>query len=474
MKKTVKFGTDGIRGNSENFPFTNKALIALGQSIAKWAISKYKKTNPKILIGHDTRVSCKKIKEQLEKGLLTLGLNIFDAQVLPTPAICKLTNYYKEFDLGIIISASHNPYYDNGIKLVDAKTGKLKPEDEKIIENNFKKQLKKIENLEEQTGPSHKVSPHAKSTKNKSANKIERMEIFNTLGQINLWPQANSEYIRIIISLFQKNFLRGKKIVLDCANGSTYKVAPTIFEKLGAQVITINNTPDGTNINKSCGALHTENLEQQILKNKADIGFAFDGDGDRVIAVNKNGQTIDGDQIIALLSEHPKAIKHKTVVGTVMTNLGLDSHLKGKNINLIRTKVGDKYVSAKLIENDLFLGGESSGHIIMTDYLNTGDGIFTALRVVQTAILTNSWTLKLFNKTPQVLINVSISQKKDLTIQPCSKIIENHKTLLKSGRIVVRYSGTENLLRIMTEGKEEKLTMDVAHSLAKNLKEALK
>ena len=157
-----------------------------------------------------------------------------------------------------------------------------------------------------------------------------------------------------------------------------------------------------------------------------------------------------------------------------MTNLGLDLHFKEKNINLIRTKVGDKYVSAKLIENNLFLGGESSGHIIMTDYLNTGDGIFTALRVVETAILTNNWTLKLFNKTPQILINVPVTQKKDLTIQPCSQIIENHKTLLKSGRIVVRYSGTENLLRVMTEGKEEKLTIDVANSLAKKLKEVLK
>ncbi len=445
MNKTVKFGTDGIRGHADNFPFTNKALIALGYSIAKWAISKYKKTNPKILIGHDTRTSCKRIKEQLEKGLLALGLNISDAQVLPTPAICKLANHYKDFNLGIIISASHNPYYDNGIKLVDAKTGKLKPEDEKIIEDNFTKQFENIDNLD-----------------------------IKKFGQINLWPQADAKYKKIVISQFQDNFLIGKKIVLDCANGSTYKVATPIFEKLGAQVITINNTPDGKNINKDCGALHTNNLEQQIVKNKADIGFAFDGDGDRVIAVNKNGQTIDGDQIIALLSKHPKAIKHKTVVGTVMTNLGLDLHLKEKNINLIRTKVGDKYVSAKLIENNLFLGGESSGHIIMTDYLNTGDGIFTALRVVETAILTNNWTLKLFNKTPQILINVPVTQKKDLTIQPCSQIIENHKTLLKSGRIVVRYSGTENLLRVMTEGKEEKLTIDVANSLAKKLKEALK
>ncbi len=444
MNKTVKFGTDGIRGNSADFPFTNKALIALGYSIAKWTIYKYKKTNPKILIGHDTRISCQRIKEQLEKGLLALGLNISDAQILPTPAICKLTNYYKDFDLGIIISASHNPYYDNGIKLVDAKTGKLKLEDETIIENNFEKYFKNIDNLE-----------------------------IKKIGKINQWPLANKEYEKIVVSQFQKNFLTGKKIVLDCANGSTYKIATKIFEKLGAQVITINNTPDGQNINKDCGALHTDNLKEQILKNKSDIGFAFDGDGDRVISVSKNGKTIDGDQIIAILSQHPKALKYKTIVGTVMTNLGLDLHLKEKNIKLTRTKVGDKYVSAQLIKNNLFLGGETSGHIIMTDYLNTGDGIFTALRILESTILNNNWDLKIFNKTPQVLINVPIAQKKDLTNKPYSEIIEKHKNLLKEGRIVVRYSGTENLLRVMTEGKTEKLTKDVANSLAKNLKLAL-
>ncbi|MFH1461843.1 MAG: phosphoglucosamine mutase [bacterium] len=383
MNKSVKFGTDGIRGHADYFPFENKALISLGLAIAKWGIEKYKKT-PTVLIGHDTRISCEKIKHQLEKGLLHFGLSILDVKVLPTPAICKLANHYNnKIDCGIIISASHNPYYDNGIKLVDAKTGKLKSEDEEKIENYFKEYFENIDKLKTQN-----------------------------IGNIKIWDESQEEYKKIITSMFDTNFLTNKKIILDCANGSTYKIAPEIFDALGAKVIAINNEPTGKNINKNCGTLHTQILEKEIIKNNADIGFAFDGDGDRVIAVNKFGQTIDGDQIIAILTKHPQAKDHKTIVGTIMTNLGLDIYLKEKKINLIRTNVGDKYVAAELIKNNLFLGGENSGHIIMMDYLSTGDGIFTALRVAEMAILENDWTLKSFNKTPQVLINVPIKQKK--------------------------------------------------------------
>ncbi|MBD3273429.1 phosphoglucosamine mutase [Candidatus Dependentiae bacterium] len=444
MNKTVKFGTDGIRGNSQKFPFTNEALMNLGYSIAEWSILKYKKNNPKVLIGHDTRISCKRIKEQLERSFTLKNLEIIDAKILPTPAICKLTNYYKDFDFGIIISASHNPYYDNGIKLVDAKTGKLKPEDEKIIENNFAKNLKSFKD-----------------------------QTINIKNKIKKWPEAKDKYIKIIEQMFKEKFLENKKVVLDCANGSTYMIAPKIFQRLGAEVITINNEPDGKNINKNCGALFTKNLEKEILKHKADIGFAFDGDGDRVIAVNYKGQRIDGDQILALLSNHSKVTKDRTIVGTVMSNLGLDLYLKQKNFNIIRTKVGDKYVAAELLDKKLFLGGETSGHIIMTDYLNTGDGIFTALRIIEMAILKNNWELSLFKKTPQIIINVPVTEKKDLTAPIYSNIIKKHQKLLKTGRIVVRYSGTENLLRIMTEGKEEKLTINIANSLAKNFKKVL-
>lgn len=444
MNKSVKFGTDGIRGHADNFPFENKALITLGLAIAKWSIEKYKKI-PTVLIGHDTRISCEKIKNQLETGLLHFGLNILDVKILPTPAICKLANHYNnKIDFGIIISASHNPYYDNGIKLVDAKTGKLQSEDEKIIENNFKEYFKNIDKFKAEN-----------------------------IGTIKFWNESQNEYKKIITSMFDANFLTNKKIILDCANGATYKIAPEIFNTLGATVIVINNKPTGKNINKNCGALHTQALEKEIIKNNADIGFAFDGDGDRVIAVNKFGQTIDGDQIIAILTKHPQSKNHKTVVGTIMSNLGLDIYLKEKEIKLIRTNVGDKYVAAELIKNNLFLGGENSGHIIMMDYLSTGDGIFTALRVTQMAIIENNWTLKSFINRPQILINVPIKQKKELTSLPYSQIIEKHQKLLIDGRIIVRYSGTENILRVMAEGKEKNNTKSIANSLAKNLKEAL-
>jgi phosphoglucosamine mutase len=442
VNKTVNFGTDGIRGHADRFPFTNESLKSLGYAIAKWSTNKYKKI-PQILIGHDTRESCNRIKENLILGLQNFDINVYDVNTMPTPAVCKLANNNSQFDFGIIISASHNPFYDNGIKLVDAKTGKLSKKNEETIEQFFNEQLN-----------------------NKNRYKTNKVNVTK-------WQEAKNEYIQILKTLFDVNFLKNKKIILDCANGSTYQIAPEVFTIFGAQVITINNKPNGKNINKDCGAVYTKNLEINVLKNKADIGFAFDGDGDRVIAVNKNGQTIDGDEIIALLTKHPKAKNYNTIVGTIMTNHGLDLYLQENNIKLIRTKVGDKYVSSELQKNNLFLGGESSGHIIMTDYLNTGDGIFTALRIAQTALITNNWELKSFKKTPQILINVPISHKNDLNNEPYKQIIENHKKLLKSGRIVVRYSGTENILRIMAEDKEELNTLNIASSLSKELKKSL-
>ena len=445
MNKTIKFGTDGIRGNANDFPFNTDALISLGYSIAQWSINKYKKSNPKILIGHDTRESCARIKKDLETGLLSFNLQILDTQIIPTPAVCKLINNDTSFDLGIIISASHNKYDDNGIKLVDAKKGKLSLKDEKIIESNFKKNFNNIKKL--------------KLTK---------------IGSLNLLNNAQDLYLKILELKFSKNFLDHKKIVLDCANGATYKVAPLIFTQFGANIISINISPNGKNINENCGSLHIENLKEAVLLNKADAGFALDGDGDRVIGVDKNGNKIDGDQIIALLIQHPKAYNLKTIVGTTMTNLGLDLHLQKKNINLIRTDVGDKYVAKELNSKKLFLGGESSGHIIMTDYLNVGDGIFTALRTMETILLNKISNFQQFVPTPQILINVLVKEKKDLNSQPLSPIIEKYKTILKSGRILVRYSGTENLLRIMAEGEDEKLVYNTAQELSNDLKNILK
>ncbi len=443
MNKSIKFGTDGIRGNASNFPFTKNALITLGYSISQWATLKYKKA-PQILIGHDTRESCKNIKAYIEQGLMNFDVKIIDAQVIPTPAICKIINTDKNFDFGVVISASHNKYTDNGIKIVDAKKGKLTVHDEKIIESNFKQNWKNFE--------------HLTIKKN---------------GSIKIWPDAQDYYIKILIEIFKPTFLNNKKIVLDCANGAAYKIAPQIFSIFGAQTICINNSPNGKNINHNCGALHTEMLSKVVIKNNADFGFAFDGDGDRVIAIDKNGDKINGDQILAILTQHPKALNSHSVVGTIMTNLGLDLYLKNNNINLLRTHVGDKYIAQELHKEKLVLGGESSGHIIMTDYLNSGDGIFIALRTLETVILENINKLKQFKNVPQIIVNLPIQKKHALNEKPFAQIIQKYKNILKDGRIIVRYSGTENILRVMAEGNEEELTRNTAIQLAKNLEAEL-
>jgi phosphoglucosamine mutase len=415
----LKFGTDGIRGKSDQFPFTPSALRSLGAAIAQWGTEKYK--NSQVLLGHDTRISCDMIKKHLIAGLSDFPIKICDGNVLPTPAILQLIKN-SDYNFGIVISASHNPYKDNGIKLFDAQSGKLSEQDEAIIVKNF----------------------NNFSQKERSFQKI---------------------YQKNITKHFLQNFLDGKKIVLDCANGATFSVAPKIFSSLGAEVVTINTTPDGKNINKNCGALHLEQLQKAVLKENADAGFAFDGDGDRVIAVNKNSKIKNGDDLLAILLQHKDLKNERTIVGTIMTNHGFEHHLKKNNKSLIRTKVGDKYVAAQLEEQNLMLGGEASGHIIIKNYLNTGDGIFVALKVLESVMENNNWEMKTFVKTPQFLINVPIVEKKDLNKEPLSPIIQDYKTKLIDGRIVVRYSGTENLLRVMVEDQ----TIDSAHAIAKNL-----
>jgi phosphoglucosamine mutase len=445
MNKKINFGTDGIRGHADSDLFLPETITKLGIAIAKWSLIKYKKENPKLLIGTDTRISSPRIKKDLINGLANFPLHIIDAYILPTPAVCKIIQTDKTFDFGIVISASHNPYYDNGIKLLDAKNSKLNIEDEKIIINHYQvlTQSRREQQLKQQ-------------------------------AKIETWKNAPTAYQKNITSFFEPNFLAGIKVVLDCANGATYKLAPEIFKKFGAKVITINHKPDGTNINKNCGALHTENLQETVVENKADIGFAFDGDGDRIMAVNKNGEQITGDEIIALLTLHSKFNNQAKVVGTIVSNLGLDFFLKKQKKELVRTPVGDKHVAAKLIEENLLLGGENSGHIIMKDYMNSGDGIFASLRIMETILLTKNLELKTFKKIPQISINIPVNNKKDLTLHPYVQIIQKQKDLLKDGRIIVRYSGTENLLRIMVEDESKIIATHTAQMLAYELQEALR
>lgn len=438
MSTKLHFGTDGIRGKADQFPFTPKALRFLGYAIALWSMQKYNKTRPRVLLGHDTRISCEDIKKHLCCGLASQPLMIFDGGVLPTPAVLQIIKHEKDFDFGIVISASHNPYTDNGIKLFDAQTGKLNCEDENSIIRNFEK----IADV-----------PDAMA------------------GSVETWPQAAEIYKKNLLAFFQPHFLTGKKIVLDCANGATYKVAPEIFTSLGAEVTSLGVEPDGKNINEKCGALYPENVKNAIANNI--IGFAFDGDGDRVIAVNQDCCIKDGDDLLAILLQHEDFENEMKSVGTIMTNYGFEKFLEAQGKKLIRTKVGDKYVAAHLEKDNLLIGGETSGHIIIRQYLNSGDGIFVALKALESMIINKNLTMETFAKTPQFLINVPILQKKDLDQQPYATIIDKYKSELINGRVVVRYSGTENVLRIMVEDQTDESTKEIAMNLSKALQRAL-
>ncbi len=437
--KNIHFGTDGIRGTATQPPFTKEYLLPLGMAIAEWALQKYNQ-RPTILLAHDTRKSCSEIKKWLIQGLLLRHASVTDAQILPSPAVLQLMQQPNMFHCGIIISASHNAYTDNGIKLLDAKTGKLTTKDEQFIENAFAKQV--------------------------AQNHVTTQMPFHSS---NLWTEAHTIYANNIISLFPHNFLSKKKIVLDCANGATHHIAPTIFRSLGAEVTAIADKPNGTNINHECGALHTNFLQETVIKINADIGFAFDGDGDRVLAVNHDGILKDGDDLICLLLQHPEFIHETEIVGTIMTNQGFVNHLKATHKALIRTKVGDKYVAAQLEDKRLLIGGETSGHIIIKNYLNTGDATFVALKILESIIHNNNWQMETFTKMPLVLINVPVTQKKALDIEPCVSIIAEYEKQLQGGRLVIRYSGTENLLRVMVEDIEQDAANTIAHGLANAL-----
>lgn len=454
------FGTDGIRARFGQFPLDNESIIKLGLAIGQWAQEKYTSTKNdsmlNILIGHDTRISCDNIKQNLALGLLNYNITIHDAQIIPTPAIVKIINNKCDyFNFGIIITASHNPYHDNGIKIVDSKTGKLEKIDEDKITENFY-------NLAISSNTNKTFSIRNELTE--ESNNYEKYKIIKTLQE---------EYIKTITSYFKKNTLKNIKIALDCANGATYKVAPKIFKQLGANILTVSNTPDGKNINQDCGSTHPENLQKFMLNNNCDIGFAFDGDGDRIAAISKNNQTKDGDDILCLLSQHPDYKNQTAIVGTIISNYGLEIYLNKNNKKLIRANVGDKDVCKELNHNNLLVGGEPSGHIVLRNYLSCGDGIFAALKLIEGIKNTNNWDLKTFERTPQITINIKVKEKKDLNEPKLKEIILKYKNKLNNGRLIVRYSGTEDLLRIMTESSDKNLAQEICNNLSTELAQEL-
>ena len=417
------FGTDGIRGVANQYPLTIDVCEKLATALAK----KYSlEGRGKVILGKDTRISCDIFEHALAAAFCSRGIDVKFIEVVPTPAVSILVQRL-QVDLGIMVSASHNPFYDNGIKIFDAQGLKLSDSAEN-----------EIEKLIEQ--------PHEKY----DSQIFGRVEY--DFSAIDFYVQKISDEIAIDQESASK-----LKIVLDCANGSLSKIAPKIFEKFGFNATQIYAEPSGTNINENCGAAHTENLAKKVVECKADLGIAFDGDGDRVIFVDENGKILDGDYILAVLAENFCSDLQKNVVSTVMSNFGFEKYLASQNIQLIRTQVGDRYVSEKMKEIQAIIGGEPSGHVIISSHAPTGDGLFTALKIIEYLIKNQkkcSEIGKIFELFPSVSRNVRVTDKSILK-EPsiANKIEKSYNQLNGRGKLVVRPSGTEPLIRILAEGE---------------------
>lgn len=438
------FGTDGIRGRVGEHPVTAEFMLKLG-----WAAGRtlQAKGFNRVVIGKDTRISGYMFESALEAGLSAAGVNIALLGPMPTPGIAYLTRTLHAC-AGIVVSASHNPYYDNGIKFFSRDGQKLPDEVEE-----------RIEELLEQ--PLVTVAPGA-------------------LGKAERIVDAAGRYIEFCKStVLAWTSLASLKIVLDCAHGATYHIAPSVFAEMGATVIPIGTTPDGLNINQDCGSTKPALLRETVLAQNADLGIAFDGDGDRVIMVDHQGDILDGDDLLFIIARDRvrTGSRFNAVVGTLMTNLGLEIALRALGLDLYRAKVGDRYVMERLLTEKLILGGENSGHIICLDRTSTGDGIISALQVLAAMLQAEKSLHDLkagMSKYPQVLINVSVTGEVDLQRQPIQEAVKAVEAQLgDQGRVLLRPSGTEPLVRVMVEGPEAVIVERHARELADVVQQAL-
>jgi phosphoglucosamine mutase len=445
------FGTDGMRGKVNKYPITPEIALRVGMAAAI-VLKKEHHGRNMVLIGKDTRLSGYMIESALTSGICSMGMNVTLVGPLPTPGIAFLTRALR-IDAGVVISASHNPFYDNGIKFFSYNGFKLPDDIEARIEV-----MVKDDGLERYRAKGERV------------------------GRAFRLDDATGRYIEYIKSTLRKGVtFEGMKVVVDCANGSAYKTTPWLLRELGAEVISIHDHPNGTNINDNCGSLHTEDLVKAVLKNKADIGIAHDGDADRVLLCDEKGRLVDGDQIMGMCAVEMAAqgdLRRNTVVATVMSNIGLEIFLKKQGITLIRTKVGDRYVVEKMLSDDYNFGGEQSGHIIFLDHNTTGDGPITAVQVLDLMKARNlplsklTSPIKLF---PQVLINVEIEKRQDIRSFPAIEraVQQAEETLAGKGRVLVRPSGTEPKIRIMLEGESLKTINRLGRNIAKVIKEKM-
>ncbi|MGB2287594.1 MAG: phosphoglucosamine mutase [Porticoccaceae bacterium] len=438
------FGTDGIRGKVGEYPVTADFVLKLGWA-AGIVLTRHTKGKKRVLIGKDTRVSGYMFESALEAGLIAAGVDVDMLGPMPTPAIAYLTRTFRAA-AGIVISASHNPVEDNGIKFFAADGYKL-PDDVEL----------EIEALMDQplvTNGSH------------------------SLGKARRLTDATGRYIEFCKGTLPAGYdLSGLKVVVDCAHGATYHAGPRVFKELGATVITMGNTPNGFNINDKCGSTHMDGLQQEVIEQQADLGIAFDGDGDRVLFVDATGTIVDGDELIYVIAQYRRAIGNcNGVAGTLMTNLGLELALKELGVPFERTKVGDRYVVEAMKANGWALGGEASGHVLCSDLNSTGDGIVAALQVIL-ALTESKQPLhqlkKGMVKFPQTMINVPIAKKTDISDNQTinAAVADAEQQLSDRGRVLLRASGTEPLIRVMVEGEDQQLVDQLVADIARVVEE---
>ena len=444
------FGTDGVRGTANIDPITAETALQIGRATAY--ICKEKDHRHKIVIGKDTRISGYMLESALVSGICSMGVDVLLIGPMPTPGIAFITRSMRA-DAGMVISASHNPFQDNGIKIFSRDGFKLPDHEESRIEDLiFNQTINQLRPTADDIGKAFRID------------------------------DANGRYIVFLKNTFPDHLtLEGMKLVIDCGNGAAYKIAPAVFSELGAEIITIGIDPDGKNINAGCGSLYPEKLQQKVIDEQAHIGIAFDGDADRSIFVDAAGKVVDGDQIMAICALHmqrQKILKKDTVVATVMSNMGLEKALSRTDINLIRSQVGDRYVVEEMRAGGFNFGGEQSGHLIFMDHNTTGDGILSALQVLSVIVAEErslaelSSVMEIF---PQILLNVPVKRKTPVSEVPTltRQMAEVEKKIEGRGRLLVRYSGTENKLRIMLEGENYDEIKRYAEELADSVRKLL-